>query len=95
MNIASRATKWIDKLVKPRLKSLTSNKAKKVAAALCIFGPGTAFTIPETRSKITVKAGANSLDKIKNRVYNVHRNPSGGLYAYTLDILTGYPLGYS
>lgn len=37
VNIASKATKWIDKLVKPRLKSLTSDKAKKVAAALCIF----------------------------------------------------------
>ena len=36
-----------------------------------------------------------ALDKIENKVYNVHRNPSGGLYAYTLDILTGYPLGYS
>ncbi|MEN2751863.1 exopolysaccharide biosynthesis protein [Psychrobacter sp. FBL11] len=37
VNIASKATRWIDKVVKPRLKSLTSNKAKKVAAALCIF----------------------------------------------------------
>lgn len=37
VNIASKATKWIDKLVKPRLKSLTSDKAKKAAAALCIF----------------------------------------------------------
>lgn len=37
VNIASKATKWIDKVVKPRLESLTSNKAKKVAAALCIF----------------------------------------------------------
>ncbi|WP_058369869.1 exopolysaccharide biosynthesis protein [Psychrobacter sp. ENNN9_III] len=37
VHIASKATKWIDKVVKPRLESLTSNKAKKLAAALCIF----------------------------------------------------------
>lgn len=37
VNIASKATKWIDKVVKPRLKPLSSDTAKKVAAALCIF----------------------------------------------------------
>ncbi|MGM8881853.1 exopolysaccharide biosynthesis protein [Psychrobacter sp. 2Y5] len=37
VNIASKATKQIDKVVKPRLEQLTSNKAKKVAAALCIL----------------------------------------------------------
>lgn len=37
VNIASKATQWIDKVVKPRIESLSSNKAKKVAAALCIF----------------------------------------------------------
>lgn len=37
VNIASKATKWIDKIVKPRLEQLTSDAAKKAAAALCIF----------------------------------------------------------
>ncbi len=37
INIASKATQWIDKIVKPRLELLCSNKAKKVAALLCIF----------------------------------------------------------
>ena len=32
------------------------------------------------------------LDKIGNRVYNVHRNHQGGLYIYTIPIYT-YPLG--
>ena len=32
------------------------------------------------------------LDKIGNRVYNVHRNHQGGLYIYTIAIYT-YPLG--
>ena len=32
------------------------------------------------------------LDKIGNRVYNVHRNHQGGLYAYTIPIYT-FPLG--
>ena len=32
------------------------------------------------------------LDKIGNRVYNVHRNHQGGLYTYTIPIYT-YPLG--
>ena len=32
------------------------------------------------------------LDKIDNRVYNVHRNHQGGLYTYTRPIFT-FPLG--
>ncbi|MGP4712679.1 exopolysaccharide biosynthesis protein [Psychrobacter sp. DM8] len=35
--IAEKATKRIDKIVKPRLTVLSSDKAKKLAAAVCVF----------------------------------------------------------
>lgn len=37
VKIAAKATRWIDKSVKPRLELFCSDKAKKLAAMICIF----------------------------------------------------------
>jgi len=50
-----------------------------LAAALCIAGPVTAPTISVTRPKIAVKAGANSLAKVKNNLEVAFCNSSNSV----------------